>query len=93
MNDNKLNTKLASYSVKPSGLASTLVMTAPLRQRWINHSASASLGTITKSQSTPDFKGLRENALRRSEKYALQNEAVKLLPNERVRFCLRHRNG
>lgn len=91
MNDNKLNSKLASYTVKPSGLASTLVMTAPLRQRWINHSASASLGTITKSQSTPDFKGLRENALRRSEKYALQNEAVKLLPNERVRFCLRHR--
>ena len=51
----------------------------------------SALGTITKSASTPDVKGLRMNALRRSEKYALQNEAVKLLPNERVRFCLRHR--
>ncbi len=52
---------------------------------------SQPLGTITKYASTPDFKGLRDNALRRSEKYALQNQAVKLLPNERVRFCLRHR--
>lgn len=51
----------------------------------------SALGTITKYASNPDFKGLRENALRRSEKYALQNQAVKLLPNERVRFCLRHR--
>ena len=49
------------------------------------------LGILTKLASTPDFKGLRENALRRSEKYALQNQAVKLLPSERVRFCLRHR--
>lgn len=50
-----------------------------------------SLGTLTKSCATPDFKGLAEIALRRATNYALQNEAVKLLPNERVRFCLRHR--
>lgn len=49
------------------------------------------LGILTKYASSPDFKGLSENALRRSEKYLLQNEAVKLLPKERVRFCLRHR--
>lgn len=54
-------------------------------------SKSAPLGILTKCQSSPDFKGLRANALRRSEKYALQNQAVKLLPSERVRFCLRHR--
>lgn len=49
------------------------------------------LGTLTKSRSTPDIKGLRSSAIKRAERYALQNEAVKLLPNERVRFCLRHR--
>lgn len=52
---------------------------------------NAPLGTLTKSCATPDFKGLRRNAVKRSEKYALQNEAAKLLPNERVKFCLRHR--
>ncbi len=52
---------------------------------------SSPLGILTKCQSSPDFEGLRANALRRSEKYALQNQAVKLLPSERVRFCLRHR--
>lgn len=52
---------------------------------------AAALGTLTKSASTPDWQGLRLNAIRRAEKYALQNEVVKLLPNERVRFCLRHR--
>ena len=36
-------------------------------------------------------KGWRNMAVRRAVKYALQNEAVKLLPTERVRFCLRHR--
>jgi len=51
----------------------------------------SSLGILTKSQSTPDFKGLRANAIKRAEKYALQNEVVKLLPDERVRFCLKHR--
>lgn len=56
------------------------------------HSASDSaLGILTKSLSIPDFKGLRANAVRRAEKYALQNEAVRLLPAERVRFCLKHR--
>lgn len=56
-----------------------------------NDKKTDSLGTLTKYASTPDFKGLAEIAVRRAEKYALQNEAVKLLPNERVRFCLRHR--
>ena len=49
------------------------------------------LGILTKSWSTPENKGLAEIAIRRAEKYALQNQAVKLLPTERVRFCLRHR--
>lgn len=49
------------------------------------------LGILTKSASTPDFKGLAEIAVRRTKKYSLQNEAVKLLPNQRVRFCIRHR--
>jgi len=60
-----------------------------------NHSNSnqktVPLGTLTKSQSSLDFKGLAQIALRRATNYSLQNEAVKLLPNERVRFCLRHR--
>lgn len=54
-------------------------------------SVCSSLGILTKSASTPDFKGLRANAIKRAEKYALQNEAVRLLPSERVRFCLKHR--
>ena len=54
-------------------------------------SSGSVLGILTKSASTPDFKGLRTNAIRRSQKYALQNEAVRLLPDERVRFCLKHR--
>lgn len=54
-------------------------------------SETAPLGILTKCLSSPDFEGLRANALRRSEKFALQNESVKLLPSERVRFCLRHR--
>ena len=49
------------------------------------------LGILTKSQSTPEFKGLAEMVVLRTAKYSLQNEAVKLLPTERVRFCLRHR--
>ena len=56
------------------------------------HTGSGSaLGILTKSQSSLDFKGLAQIALRRATNYSLQNEAVKLLPNERVRFCLRHR--
>ena len=49
------------------------------------------LGILTKYASTPENKGLAQMAIRRAEKYALQNQAVKLLPTERVRFCLRHR--
>lgn len=49
------------------------------------------LGILTKLCATPDFKGLAQLAVRRAVKYALQNESVKLLPTERVRFCLRHR--
>lgn len=56
-----------------------------------NDKKTDSLGTLTKSCATPDFKGLAEIAVRRAAKYALQNEAVKLLPNERVKYCLRHR--
>jgi hypothetical protein len=54
-------------------------------------SSSSALGILTKYASTPEIKGLAEIAVRRAVKYSLQNEAVKLLPNERVRFCLRHR--
>lgn len=50
-----------------------------------------SLGILTKLCATPDFKGLAALAVRRATNYSLQNEAVKLLPTERVRFCLRHR--
>lgn len=50
-----------------------------------------SLGILTKSASTPDSIGLADMVIRRTAKYSLQNESVKLLPNERVRFCLRHR--
>lgn len=57
----------------------------------LHPSSGSALGILTKSCATPDFKGLAEIALRRATNYALQNEAVKLLPNERVRFCLRHR--
>ena len=49
------------------------------------------LGILTKSQSTPESIGLEEMVIRRTAKYSLQNESVKLLPTERVRFCLRHR--
>jgi hypothetical protein len=54
-------------------------------------SETGRLGILTKLASSPDFEGLRANALRRSEKYILQDESTKLLPTERVRFCLRHR--
>lgn len=57
----------------------------------LHPSSGSALGTLTKSQSSLDFKGLAQIALRRATNYSLQNEAVKLLPNERVRFCLRHR--
>ena len=41
------------------------------------------LGTLTKTRSTP--------VALRLERYALQNQAAKLLPRERVKYCLRHR--
>ena len=56
-----------------------------------NSEKGSSLGTMTKCQSNPDFKGLRENAARRAEKYALQNHSGKLLPKERVCKCLKMR--
>lgn len=49
------------------------------------------LGILTKYASTPENIELAQMAVRRTVKYSLQNESVKLLPNERVRFCLRHR--
>lgn len=49
------------------------------------------LGTMTKLASSPDFEGLRANAARRAEKFALQNSACALLPNERVCKCLKMR--
>lgn len=49
------------------------------------------LGSITKSCANIDFKGLPEIQIKRAERYALQDEAVRLLPSERVRFCLKHR--
>lgn len=70
----------------PAGGAGCHAMTANTAQN-----EKRALGILTKSQSTLDFKGLAEIALRRSVKYSLQNEATKLLPTERVRFCLRHR--
>ena len=51
----------------------------------------SALGILTKSCATLAPQGLADLAVRRAVKYSLQNEAVKLLPNERVRFCLRHR--
>lgn len=53
--------------------------------------SGSALGILTKLSSTLAQQGLEAVAVRRAVKYALQNEAVKLLPNERVRFCLRHR--
>ena len=50
-----------------------------------------SLGILTKSCATLAPQGLATLAVRRTAKYSLQNESAKLLPTERVRFCLRHR--
>lgn len=49
------------------------------------------LSILTKSCATPDSIDLSAMVVRRAAKYSLQNQALKLLPNERVRFCLRHR--
>ena len=56
-----------------------------------NSEKGSPLGTMTKCQSSLDFQGLRENAARRAEKYALQNHSGKLLPKERVCKCLKMR--
>lgn len=59
--------------------------------KFIQDGSNGRLGTLTKSCATPEIKGLADMAIRRASLYSLQNEAVKLLPTERVRFCLRHR--
>lgn len=56
-----------------------------------NNAENESLGILTKSCATPDSIDLSAMVVRRAAKYSLQNQALKLLPNERVRFCLRHR--
>lgn len=56
-----------------------------------NASFGNPLGIYTKLQATPENKGLQRDSLKRAEKYALQNEVIKLLPKERVRGCLRYR--
>lgn len=81
MNDDKLN------SYKPLGLASNLAMTAPLRQRWISQSESASLGIHGKLQAMPVGRGFQGNGLplnieyatRRIERFALQEMARSIL--------------
>ncbi|MGP4120877.1 protein rep [Psychrobacter aquimaris] len=55
---------------------------------------SGKLGSITKSQSTTnsdDSKNLSKSQSNRRSAYALKNTSAKLLPAERVRFCLNHR--
>ncbi|WP_300475450.1 protein rep [uncultured Psychrobacter sp.] len=54
-------------------------------------SENSALGSITKSCANVDFKELPAIQVKRAERYALQDEAVRLLPSERVRFCLKHR--
>lgn len=49
------------------------------------------LGKTTKSASNADFVGLRSKAQLRVKRFLLQDEACKLLPSERVNYCLRHR--
>lgn len=54
-------------------------------------SKSETLGILTKSCATLAPQGFASLAVRRTAKYSLQEESKKLLPTERVRFCLRHR--
>lgn len=56
-----------------------------------NASFGNPLGIYTNLRATPENKGLQRDSLKRAEKYALQNEVIKLLPKERVRGCLRYR--
>lgn len=59
---------------------------------------SGNLGKITKSASTPIFKGLgddfvilRSKACLRVKRFLLQDEACRLLPSERINNCLKKR--
>lgn len=70
----------------PAGGAGCHAITANTAQN-----EKSALGSITKSCATPETKGLREIQVKRAERYALQDETVRLLPSERVRFCLKHR--
>lgn len=56
-----------------------------------NTVSGSPLGILTKCQAIPQPRDLQRNAVTRTEKWALQNHSTELLPNERVRFCLRHR--
>ena len=73
----------------PQNQASTLAMTAQLRQRWISPNASAPLGTITKLQVVPENKGLQENipsdAVKLVELFALQELACESLTKKEER--------
>ena len=58
----------------------------------------SALGTLTKSASNlaeqglgDDFVRVRSKAERRVKRFSLQEEACKLLPKERVNYCLKHR--
>lgn len=65
-------------------------LTPPLKSL-LHPSSDSALGTMTKLASSPDLSGLRVNALRRAEKFALQNSSSELLPRERVCKCLKMR--
>lgn len=71
------------------GVGSAVMTPAPLHGRK-KRATNGDLGTLTKSQSALEIKGFDSQA-KRAEKYDLQDESGRLLPNERVRFCLKHR--
>lgn len=52
---------------------------------------SAPLGTITKSHSAIDLKPQVNKGFERLHDYILQDQSAKLLPKERVKFCLKRR--
>ena len=78
----------------PQNQASTLAMTAQLRQRWISPNASAPLGTITKLQVVPENKGLQENipsdAVKLVELFALQELACESSQRKKKERIKRH---
>jgi hypothetical protein len=80
-----------SQTATPSGQGAGVCGVLCPPQAHTNTSSGESLGILTKCASSIDFKGLREVAARRAEKFALQDESERLLPDERVRFCLKHR--